>query len=403
MICKRCKRLADDDFEYCPYCGKSFFDDSEQPVENIETEKEGEYNTIGFDNNGDKTAPGDDTSPDGKVPINIFGGNFDKNTRFQYQSRPRRPSVARAIFSATLYFFFYLFVNILVTAIFLSSAMLDSMYDIAEQYYTKNSDVYGEWNEETFAKIYSEHYIEITTEAYKDALSSIDLSLITIIYSAATLIALIIIFAIRRKRFHAEIGLRRIKNEAILLVLPFGVSLQFLIVFLLNLIPLPEKIIEDYNRLYSLLGNSPRILEIIGTVIAAPIIEEVVFRGLVYTRLRRAMSAPIAAGLCAAIFALAHGHIIATMYAFIIGLILCFLMERFRSLWAPILLHIGFNTANYLPFLREDSSTVEIMITAAISFVIFAASAFFILRSRNSENKVKNSINGGDGSDNTTI
>ena len=78
-------------------------------------------------------------------------------------------------------------------------------------------------------------------------------------------------------------------------------------------------------------------------------------------------------------------------------------MERFRSLWAPILLHIGFNTANYLPFLREDSSTVEIMITVAISFVIFAASAFFILRSRNSENKVKNSINGGDGSDNTTI
>ena len=77
-----------------------------------------------------------------------------------------------------------------MTAIFLSSAMLDSMYDIAEQYYTKNSDVYGEWNEETFAKIYSEHYIEITTEAYKDALSSIDLSLITIIYSAATLIAL---------------------------------------------------------------------------------------------------------------------------------------------------------------------------------------------------------------------
>lgn len=139
MICKRCKRLADDDFEYCPYCGKSFFDDSEQPVENIETEKEGEYNTIGFDNNGDKTAPGDDTSPDGKVPINIFGGNFDKNTRFQYQSRPRRPSVARAIFSATLYFFFYLFVNILVTAIFLSSAMLDSMYDIAEQYYTKTA------------------------------------------------------------------------------------------------------------------------------------------------------------------------------------------------------------------------------------------------------------------------
>jgi membrane protease YdiL (CAAX protease family) len=403
MICKRCKRLSDDDLEYCPYCGKSFYDDSERPVDNVE--KESEYFNEGVTGHNSGSNGTSDTPENDKIPINIFGGSNDRREYgFQYQPRPtNRPSIARSVFSAALYFFFYLFINILVTAVFLSSAMIDSMYDIAEEYYKKNSDVYGEWNEETFAKIYSEHYIEITTEAYKDALSSIDLSLITIIYSAATLIALIIIFAIRRKRFHAEIGLRRIKNEAILLVLPFGVSLQFLIVFLLNLIPLPEKIIEDYNRLYSLLGNSPRILEIIGTVIAAPIIEEVVFRGLVYTRLRRAMSAPIAAGLCAAIFALAHGHIIATMYAFIIGLILCFLMERFRSLWAPILLHIGFNTANYLPFLREDSSTVEIMITVAISFVIFAASAFFILRSRNSENKVKNSINGGDGSDNTTI
>lgn len=403
MICKRCKRLSDDDLEYCPYCGKSFYDDSERPVDNVE--KESEYFNEGVTGHNSGSNGTSDTPENDKIPINIFGSSNDRREYgFQYQPRPTsRPSIARSVFSAALYFFFYLFINILVTAVFLSSAMIDSMYDIAEEYYKKNSDVYGEWNEETFAKIYSEHSFEIITEAYKDALSSVDISLVTVVYSAATLIALIIIFAIRRKRFSAEVWLRRVKNEAILLVLPLGVSLQFLIVFILKLIPLPEKIIVEYNKLYSLLGNSPRILEIIGTVIAAPIIEEVVFRGLVYTRLRRAMSAPIAAGLCAAIFALAHGHIIATMYAFIIGLILCFLMERFRSLWAPILLHIGFNTANYLPFLREDSSTVEIMITVAISFVIFAASAFFILRSRNSENKVKNSINGGDGSDNTTI
>lgn len=403
MICKRCKRLSDDDLEYCPYCGKSFYDDSERPVDNVE--KESEYFNEGVTGHNSGSNGTSDTPENDKIPINIFGSSNDRREYgFQYQPRPTsRPSIARSVFSAALYFFFYLFINILVTAVFLSSAMIDSMYDIAEEYYKKNSDVYGEWNEETFAKIYSEHSFEIITEAYKDALSSVDISLVTVVYSAATLIALIIIFAIRRKRFSAEVWLRRVKNEAILLVLPLGVSLQFLIFFILKLIPLPEKIIVEYNKLYSLLGNSSRILEIISVAIAAPIIEEVVFRGLIYTRLRRAMSAPIAAGLCAAIFALAHGHIIATMYAFIIGLILCFLMERFRSLWAPILLHIGFNTANYLPFLREDSSTVEIMITVAISFVVFAASAFFILRSRNSENKVKNSINGGDGSDNTTI
>lgn len=408
MICKRCKRLSDDDFEFCPYCGKSFFDDSERPVDDINTEKESEYFNEG--DNGHKTGGHEtgDAQESDKIPINIFGGsNNRRKDGFQYQPRPtNRPSIARSIFSAALYFFFYLFINILVTAVFLSSVMIDSTYEIAEEYYKKNSDVYGEWNEETFAKIYSEHSFEIITEAYKDALSSIDISLVTIVYSAATLIALIIIFAVRRKRFSSEIGLRRVKNETLLLVLPLGVSLQIIIVFLLNLIPLPEEIIESYNNLYSLLGNSSRILEIISVAIAAPIIEEVVFRGLIYTRLRRAMSAPIAAGLSAAIFALAHGQIIAVIYAFIMGLILCFLMERFRSLWAPIILHVGFNAANYLPFLHEDSSPTEIMITIAISFVIFTASALFILRSKSESdyNEAKYTKNGsGDGSDGTAI
>lgn len=406
MICKRCKRLSDDDLEYCPYCGKSFYDDSERPVDNVE--KESEYFNEGVTGHNSGSNGTSDTPENDKIPINIFGGSNDRREYgFQYQPRPTsRPSIARSVFSAALYFFFYLFINILVTAVFLSSAMIDSMYDIAEEYYKKNSDVYGEWNEETFAKIYSEHSFEIITEAYKDALSSIDISLFTVVYSAATLIALIIIFAIRRKRFSAEVWLRRVKNEAILLVLPLGVSLQFLIVFILNLIPLPEKIIVEYNKLYSLLGNSSRILEIISVAIAAPIIEEVVFRGLIYTRLRRAMSAPIAAGLSAAIFALAHGQIIAVIYAFIMGLILCFLMERFRSLWAPIILHVGFNAANYLPFLHEDSSPTEIMITIAISFVIFTASAFFILRSKSESdyNEAKYTKNGsGDGSDGTAI
>lgn len=86
--------------------------------------------------------------------------------------------------------------------------------------------------------------------------------------------------------------------------------------------------------------------------LAAPFVEELYFRGVLLSWLRRKMFAPLAAILSAVIFAALHfrfinhpgadGWIYTGAIAFV-GLINAILALRTRSLWGPFAVHAGYN------------------------------------------------------------
>lgn len=75
------------------------------------------------------------------------------------------------------------------------------------------------------------------------------------------------------------------------------------------------------------------------SVLIAPIIEETLFRGLLFSSLRTKLPIWAAALIAAAIFGLLHGQINAMIYTFIFGLLLTWLYVRSRSLLPGVLLH----------------------------------------------------------------
>jgi ABC-2 type transport system permease protein len=77
-------------------------------------------------------------------------------------------------------------------------------------------------------------------------------------------------------------------------------------------------------------------------VIAAPIFEEFIFRGLIFGGLRRSFGAWPAALASAAIFAILHPPI-SVLPVFVLGLATAFSYERTRSLAAPMLAHAVYN------------------------------------------------------------
>ena len=80
-------------------------------------------------------------------------------------------------------------------------------------------------------------------------------------------------------------------------------------------------------------------------VIAAPICEELVFRGYLYPLLKK-YGGITAAALCTSlVFAAAHGNLTAILPLFVFGAVLVFLYENTGSLWAPIAAHFCFNAA----------------------------------------------------------
>jgi ABC-2 type transport system permease protein len=77
-------------------------------------------------------------------------------------------------------------------------------------------------------------------------------------------------------------------------------------------------------------------------LIAAPVFEEFIFRGLIYGGLRRSFGVWPATLASAAVFAIMHPAI-SIAPVFVMGVCAALVYERTRSLLAPMLTHLVYN------------------------------------------------------------
>ncbi|MFZ4776256.1 MAG: CPBP family intramembrane glutamic endopeptidase [Terrimicrobiaceae bacterium] len=78
-------------------------------------------------------------------------------------------------------------------------------------------------------------------------------------------------------------------------------------------------------------------------VIAAPVTEELIFRGCLYGVLRKSNGRALAIVVSSLLFALIHGHLPSLPGLFVLAVGLSLVYERCGSLWAPISMHAAFN------------------------------------------------------------
>lgn len=120
-----------------------------------------------------------------------------------------------------------------------------------------------------------------------------------------------------------------------------------------SLLDCPEQqdVVQSFSN--GVLPN--RILIGITACVLAPIVEEAFFRGFLYSTLRH-WSGPITAALCSSFFfASVHGSPIHLLPLALFALVQCYLYERFRTLWVPVIFHAAYNTLNLLLILNVQS------------------------------------------------
>lgn len=79
--------------------------------------------------------------------------------------------------------------------------------------------------------------------------------------------------------------------------------------------------------------------QFLAVAVAAPITEELLFRGMVFRHLRQAVSFVPAAVLSALLFGLTHENLWQMAYAFALGMVLALVCETYRGLWPAVLFH----------------------------------------------------------------
>ena len=154
---------------------------------------------------------------------------------------------------------------------------------------------------------------------------------------------LLLWFRLRHKPLGEAAGLRRCSGWTAAFCAFAAVGL--FVVLQLALALLPEAWMTDYSEYMDVL-LSDGLLPAVSIVLMGPLAEELMFRGVIQTRLARAMPAWIAVVLQAVLFGVTHGTPIQMAYAFLIGLALGFLRSRTGSILPGFAAHVAFNAMN---------------------------------------------------------
>ena len=145
-----------------------------------------------------------------------------------------------------------------------------------------------------------------------------------------------------------------------------------------------DGILGSYAESSSSLFAYGAVFVIVRTVILAPLVEELVFRGLLFRRIEGFLGFWPAALLSAAAFGVYHLNLAQGIFAFLFGILFCLILRRFASLWACIFMHAA---ANLLSVILEYSgadygSTGAYVIVMAACLAAAAGLYFGIIRGK---------------------
>lgn len=104
-----------------------------------------------------------------------------------------------------------------------------------------------------------------------------------------------------------------------------------------------DNIIGSYENIRTEFASNDLIWQILALVFAGPCMEELIFRGLVYKRIKRYTKSMAGVYISALLFGAYHFNLVQGIYAFALGVLLCYVYEKYDTILAPILLHISAN------------------------------------------------------------
>jgi membrane protease YdiL (CAAX protease family) len=170
-----------------------------------------------------------------------------------------------------------------------------------------------------------------------------------------------------------------IDGKNILLFILLGIGCQFLLSGIMSLIqPIFHQLFDSYSDQMERLTSGSGIIVLILLIFAAPIAEELVFRGVILHKTSREIPFLGANILQAMLFGIYHWNIIQGIYAAMIGLLLGWVYHKYKTILAPILLHMLINASSLLTILVEDTVIGYVLMT--LLGVVFVTGALIKMK-----------------------
>ncbi len=210
-----------------------------------------------------------------------------------------------------------------------------------------------------------------------------NLTMITLVSHLLTILIISLFFTLRKKNPLEETMLRPVKWQLLPVCALYGLALNIFISVTMSLLPIPPEMLQAVDSQYAtLFGQTNIIIEILTTAVLTGLVEEIFFRGLAISRLKRGLSRGAAIVISAVIFGLFHGALVAICYATVLGIVFGLLTDRHNSVLPAVICHIFFNATSF--FLTTEEPLV-IFALYFISIAILIVGSYLLFKKERTE------------------
>lgn len=194
----------------------------------------------------------------------------------------------------------------------------------------------------------------------------------------------------RDKTFYRNFGQRYIKNEKLenplrfvgigLGTVGFGLLLTNIIMKAMAGTDLLTSALKLMENAFNAQTNLDGLVLILTVAVGAPIVEELLFRGVLFEELNRYVSVKTTIFLTALIFGLYHFNILQSPNTLVMGLVMAWTYYKTRSIKASIIIHATNNILALIPIIDQGLSPIGIGIY--IIFMVIGIYSLNTLRQR---------------------
>ena len=146
-----------------------------------------------------------------------------------------------------------------------------------------------------------------------------------------------------------------------------------------------QNIDTTYQEVEQTFTEANFFIQFAAVVIFAPIVEELINRNLVQRRLNKYFSNKVAIIFSAIIFGLSHMNITQFIYAFLLGVVLGMIFDKYRNVWYTIALHLCCNLTSVLSpafssLIYKGNTLILEIVFCAVEIVASVLLIYLILR-----------------------
>ena len=214
--------------------------------------------------------------------------------------------------------------------------------------------------------------------------------IILLISAVLTLLIYFIVEKVKKSSIFKEADIKPATGKQIGLSVVGALGAMFFMNFMLTILPIPQDLLGDVTSGVSKVTAYPFWQAILANALIIPIMEEVLFRGYIFSRLEKAMPSIVAALISSVVFGICHGGLVWAIWAFLLGMFICVVRIKSRSIVPGIIIHIIMNTyamvVSYFPVLENITYPVMYTLTA-VGGILMAVYVVGILKDKNYSDK----------------